>query len=154
MSYSIDTSALIQSWHNRYPKENFPGFWNKLSELVGSGTLVATEEVKIELDRKADELLKWAEQQNGFFVQIDDDIQHEVRRILQNHKKLLDTRKGRSGADPFVIALAKLRGLTVVTEEGPSRNPIKKPNIPDVCKDLAVKCIRVVDLIKEQGWRF
>jgi hypothetical protein len=51
---------------------------------------------------------------------------------------------GRSGADPFVVAL--------VTEE--TRRGIELPKIPDVCDAIGVRCIGLVDFVEEQGWTF
>ena len=87
------------------------------------------------------------------FVEIDNEIQVVVAKILTDHRKLLDTRRGRSGADPFVIALAKTRSCTVVTNENPSNSP-DRPHIPDVCKALDVRTINFLGLIREQGWIF
>ena len=70
-----------------------------------------------ELEKKEDEAFAWAKAQEDLFVPMDDEIQDAVSAILADHPRLLDTRRGRSGADPFVIALAKVRGCTVVTGE-------------------------------------
>lgn len=60
--------------------------------------------------------------------------------------------KNRNGADPFVIATALVNGFTVVTEElGGSPT---KPKIPSVCTALGVRCINVLQFIREQGWSF
>jgi hypothetical protein len=51
-------------------------------------------------------------------------------------------------ADPWVVALAEARGLTVVTmEEGGTAN---RPKIPHVCAHFRVPCIPVVDLIRKE----
>jgi len=87
------------------------------------------------------------------FVPIDERQQEQVAAILASHERLVDTRKNRSGADPFVIALAALEGCAVVTGEGPTGKP-EKPNISDVCDTLGVRCINLLTLFREQGWRF
>jgi Domain of unknown function (DUF4411) len=152
VNYSIDTSSLINGFRIYYPYENFPRLWNKhLPELVASGALRATEEVRIELDRQDDELAQWIDDYSDeLFIEVDEQIQHEVRDILRSHTALIHASRGRSGADPFVIALAKLNVCTVVTEEG-GGSP-KHPKIPDVCHSLGVPCIRLTELIGQQGW--
>ncbi|MBX9720834.1 MAG: DUF4411 family protein, partial [Candidatus Obscuribacterales bacterium] len=55
--------------------------------------------------------------------------------------------------DPFVIALASVHRCAVITEEEPSAKP-NKPRIPDVCKDLGIKTLKLVDVIKQEGWKF
>lgn len=152
MKYSIDTSSLINGFRINYPYLNFPRLWNEhLPSLVASGELRATEEVLVELKRQDDELVEWiTDYSDELFVEVDEQIQHEVRAILRSHTPLVHAGRGRSGADPFVIALAKMNVCTVVTEEG--RGSAKNPKIPDVCEDLGVPCMRLVDLISEQGW--
>lgn len=153
MIYSIDTSALIDGWERHYPPDVFPGVWEKLSELAQGGKIVASEEVRVELEKKQDELCKWSDNQNGFFLPSDQDVQSAVSAILSKHPRLVDTRRGRSGADPFVIAVASVNKLAVVTGEGSSNN-LAKPKIPDVCDNLSIRCIPLLELLREQGWTF
>ena len=62
-------------------------------------------------------------------------------------------RKNRSTADPFVIAVAEVNGVTVVSGEIPSNNP-RKPKIPDVCSAMGIKHIRLLELFGLEGWKF
>jgi Domain of unknown function (DUF4411) len=84
------------------------------------------------------------------FVEIDDDTQAIVAQIMRDHPKLVDTTKGRSGADPFVIALAATvdPAMTVVTEEA-----LGKSRIPDVCNAKSILWCGVADLIEKEDWR-
>ena len=75
-----------------------------------------------------------------------------MTRIMGLYPKLVDTSKGKSGADPFVIALARSQTphLTVITEEkGGSQ---KKPKIPYVCREEGIRSISLLELIVEQKW--
>ena len=153
MRFSIDTSAILDAYLRHYPQEAFPGLWRHLEALVRSGDLRASEEVMYELEKKDDDALAWARVQDDFFVQMDDDIQSAVSGILRDYPRLIDTRRGRSGADPFVIALAKARGCAVVTGEGVSGS-LDRPKIPDVCEAIGVESIRLLDLIRREGWVF
>lgn len=58
-----------------------------------------------------------------------------------------------SGADPFVIALAKARKASVLTDERPS-NSLERPKIPDVCKVLGIECCRLSDVFERAGLTF
>lgn len=152
MRYSVDTSSLINGFRLHYPYESFPRLWNNdLPSLVASGELRATEEVRIELNRQDDELVQWIDDYSDeLFVEVDEAIQHEVIAILQCFPALIHAGRGRSGADPFVIGLAKVNGCTVVTEEG--NGSTRHPKIPDVCNALGIRCIRLIELIRENGW--
>ena len=59
-------------------------------------------------------------------------------------------KKAAFAADPFVIATSIVRGLTVVTEEGPG-SPAK-PKIPDVCRSKSIECTRLVGMIRAEAW--
>lgn len=153
MKYSIDASSLLGAWRRSYPRQNFPQVWEKISELVSSKSLIATEEVLHELSKKDDDVYEWVQTQQGLFVPIDNAIQEEVKEILKAFPKLLDTRKNRSGADPFVIALAIVEHCAVVTDEQISGSD-KRPKIPDVCKHFGIETFNVLEMIQKEGWIF
>lgn len=154
MKYSIDTSGILEPWHRIYPPTTFPRLWSEhLPGLIESGDLRASVEVKRELKRKDDEPTDWATSCQGLFVEIDEDVQRCVRLIMSKYPKLVKLGGGGwSGTDPFVIALARVADAAVVCEEKPKS--MTNPRIPDVCGALGVRCMRMVDLIKEQGWTF
>lgn len=57
-------------------------------------------------------------------------------------------------ADPWIIAIAKELGLTIVTEEQKvpnlgQGNPVKSAKIPDICGDWGVRCISRNDFFEE-----
>lgn len=151
MEYSLDTSAVLNTWRRHYPPDLFPSLRERLESLIDSGTAVATEEVMEELKRKDDEVHAWAAQHPSMFVPIDEIIQYRVLEIMSEFPRLVDNRSNRSGADPFVVALAQIYDLTVVTYEEPTRST-NRPKIPDVCSSLNLRCIRMIDLMREQGW--
>jgi hypothetical protein len=104
----------------------------------------------VELRVQDDEVLAWVEELDDLFVAVDMPIQEKVREILRDHPRLIHA--GRSGADPFVIALASLNDCTVVCEEG--RGKLTTPKIPDVCDALGIRCIRLFQVVMEQGWTY
>jgi len=153
LKYSIDTSAILDGWRRHYPPDTFPGVWKRIDELIETEHLAATEEVLHELSKKDDEVYAWAKKRGKMFIPIDDRIQPAVTQILSRFEKLLDTRKNRSAADPFVIALAQLEGCRVVSGEGLTGS-MSRPNIPDVCAELNIPCISLLQMIRNEGWVF
>ncbi|MBF0562046.1 MAG: DUF4411 family protein [Alphaproteobacteria bacterium] len=150
--YSIDSSALIHGWRRAYRPKNFGFVWDHLNLLIQEGRLKASIEILNELKKKDDELFKWCKERREFlFVEIDDACQSEVIRIMAAYPRLVDTVKGRSGGDPFVIALAATTQpfMTVVTEESPG-----KQRIPDVCNNEGIPCKRLADMIEQEDWQF
>jgi len=150
--YSLDTSVLLNAWWRTYPPDLFPTLWDNMDRLVDNGILIASEEVLEELKKQDDEVLAWANQRARMFVPIDDQVQQVVSTILQSYPRLIDNRSNRSGADPFIIGLAVVEGCTVITEERATGNRLR-PKIPDVCSGMGVRCIGLVELIREQDWR-
>lgn len=155
--YSIDTSAILDAWVRYYPYDTFPSFRNKFKTLAESQEGIATELIEHELSKKDDRCHKWFKQNNltGFFVELTDSVQNAVLDILKNpnYQRLVEDRKGTYGADPFVIALAKVEDLIVVTGERATNN-LAKPKIPDVCNDMGIECINILDLMRREGWQF
>ena len=119
--------------------------------MINAGDIIASEEVLEELGRKDDEVHQWALERRQMFIPLYPDIQQSVINILTKHPRLIDNRNNRSGADPFVIALAQVENCTVVTYETLSHS-LNRPRIPDVCLDMGIRCINMTDLFREQGW--
>ncbi len=151
--YCLDTSALLDAWNRSYPPDVFPQLWQAIEEGIAAGRFVAAEEVRVEIAKKDDTLLKWAKKQRGLFVDLDAAQQAAVGEILDAFPKLIDTRKGRSGADPFVIALARTQGTVVVTGENDD-GTTDRPKIPTVCRHFGVRAIKPLDFIRENRWVF
>jgi hypothetical protein len=120
-------------------------------DYIDSGVLVASEEVYLELQKKQDELSQWARHRRQMFIPADAAIQAAVSDIMRTHSALVNVKTGGSAADPWVIALAQVRSLTVVS--GEIRRP-SKVMIPDVCDAKGVRHISLLEMIREQGWRY
>jgi Domain of unknown function (DUF4411) len=150
--YRVDSSALIHGWRRIYRPKNFGFVWERLGVLIEEDRLRASIEAYNDLEKKDDELFKWCkERKEKFVVEIDDNIQSHVARIIAAHPRLVDTVKGRSGSDPFVIALAASANptMTVVTKEYAG-----KVRIPDVCNAENIAYCGLADLIEREDWKF
>jgi len=117
-----------------------------------SWRLVAPEDVRREVQKKTDGLYEWVNARKGMFVELEESVQLAAKDVLASYPWLLKNVPGKSPADPFVIALAKDRGLIVITEEG--RGGLKKPQIPFVCEALGLRCINLLGLLDEEDWVF
>ena len=155
VTYCIDTSSLLHAWFRAYPPKRFGSLWAALDRLIDEGRLVASVEVFHELKKKDDDVFAWAKvRKDTMFREIDDDVQNEVVRIMQVYPKLVDTGKGKSGGDPFVIAqaLAAKPRLVVITQE--AGGSADKPKIPFVCDQEGIRHINLLTLIEEEDWSF
>jgi hypothetical protein len=148
--YCIDSSALIAAWQERYPIENFPKFWTCLDGLMGCQKITAPPEVLEEISKKSDDLHGWLKEREARFVSpYDDAILLAVKQILARFPRLVAEKKQRFAADPFVIALAQHRGLVIVTQEGRTGS-LTRPNIPDVCTEIGVRCVPLLHMMREE----
>jgi hypothetical protein len=151
--YCIDTSALIAAWQERYPIENFPAFWTRVDGLINDGRLTAPMEVFRETGKRSDELHTWLAARKQMFRELEEAIQVEAAKVLAQFPRLVGERKLRTSADSFVIALARVENVPIVTDEKPTGSLQRRPNIPDVCTALGMlPCMSLLQLIQAEKW--
>lgn len=149
ISYSIDTSALINWWVEDYSPDVLPGLLPRMEALIAEGRLRAVRSVKDEL---ADgDLRKWCLAQADFFVEEDEEIQERVAQLMAAHQNPKKPR-GIDKADPFVIAFADINGWYVVSAER-GGSLANNPNIPTVCAAIGVQHIRFFEMLRLERWR-
>lgn len=156
MIYVFDTSSLSRLKH--FFPAVFKTIWDGLDALVQSGELISTREVFNEIERgEADpHVNQWLKARKQLFTTPTADEMLFVAQIFQvaHFQSLISEQarlKGLPVADPFVIACAKIRQGTVVTEERLKPNAAK---IPNVCTHFGVRCINLEEFMREQGWSF
>lgn len=153
MKYCIDTSSLMDAWVRWYPPDIFSGVWDRLDALVADGALVSSEEVMREIERKEDSLYLWAKKHQDMFLPLTQGVQETTQQILEQFPTQVDSRPGKSFADPFVVATGLVTGTSVVTGEK-ATGSASRPKIPDVCAHFGVPCIGLTDLFAAEGWHF
>lgn len=145
--YIMDTCSFSELKY-RYSEDVFEGIWRHILNEIEKGTIMSCEEVYEELKNQDDEFLKKIDNYRYMFIDINDEIQSEIINILREHENILDLKKKKSGADPFVIATAKVYKCTVVTEESRT-NSEKREKIPNVCDAYGIKCITFLEMLRE-----
>lgn len=156
MIYVFDTSAIVVLKH--YFPKRFPTLWKGLEDLVADGDVVSVREVQNELEsyNEVDFIQEWIKDNKEIFAKPENAELKVVRGILAvphfqqliGNKQLL---KGTPVADPFVIAAAKVKNATVVTQEKAKPNAAK---IPNVCEYFDVPCIDLESFMGDQDWSF
>jgi hypothetical protein len=149
--WCLDTSAFVNPWNKTYPPDIAPGYWSALTRLLGEHRLVASEEVRREIEQVEDDLLHWVKTHITYWYPLTDAVQGMVTNVMASHPKLVDARKGRSRADPFVIGTAVAAGATIVTTE--EYGTPKKPKVPMVCDAYEIPCVGVLDFIRAERIR-
>ena len=137
----------MDGWRRNYPPDVFKTLWASIEALVDEGAIIASEEVYVEIAKKDDDLHDWIQARKSMLVAPEETIQERVAELLGKYPRLVDTLKGRSQADPFVIATAIERGAVVVT--GELMGTAEKPRIPFVCQAEGVRCITFLEMIRE-----
>ena len=139
-------------WRVHYRPKNFPSVWQQMSFHVKRKELIAPREVFEELRAGRDDLFDFARKHKEMFVELDAEQIALVLEILSVFPKLIDANKTIPDADPYVIALAKKKGWSVVTAENKSNSP-KKPKIPNVCQHYGIPCLSLPDFIADMKWK-
>lgn len=156
--FCLDANVLIQAWQKYYNPKFCPDYWNILIELGKQEKIFIPELVYEEIARTEDDLSKWLK---GSKIPIDK-ISESVTICLQNiyatkpeHKKLVDNIRGRSLADPWVIAHAMDKNAIVVTKENKETAlNSKRIRIPNVCDNMGIKWMDDFQLIEELDIKF
>lgn len=156
MTYVFDNSPLSALFRNYY-RRRFPSLWQRFDDLIESGDIVSTREVRREIeDGPVENLREWAVQNSGLF-RIPNAEEgafvariYAVRHFQQNieRQKML---KGGRNADSFVIAKAAVTQRTVVTMEKRRRDAVK---IPNICDHFGIPCMTLEDFMETEGWEF
>lgn len=136
-----------------YPPAQFPGLWARIEALVASGDIVSSDEVRLEIERKDDDVHAWCKERRSMFLPLSAEVQEAATSLLRAFPRLVDARTGKSMADPFVIATAQVHAIWVVTQERATGRP-RRPKIPDACLSIGIRCATLLDLIKAEGWVF
>ena len=154
--FVFDTGSFIVLGHY-YPAQ-FPSFWEQFNGSVKTGLVVSCREVHRELTGHGSSahLQAWIKTNKHIFHPPDPQESAFVAQVFAvPHFGQLVTQKqqlkGSPVADPFVIASAKIRNATVVTEE------LFKPNaakIPNVCSHFGVPCMTLEKFLQTQNWTF
>lgn len=147
--YIIDTSSMLSQKDNEpHRRKIFRSQWEKIDELVEKQVIVTCSEIALEVND--DNIKTWLHDHQCVILQIDDEVQANVTKVVTQNPQLIDIRNCKSSGDAFLIATAMKYGLTVITEE--KNNSPKK--IPFVCSQMGVRCISVLGLCECEGWVF
>lgn len=150
--YSFDTDVYISIWRYYYPRDVFITLWREIERMIQEGVILSTYTVKVEISRQKDEIYEYFRQFSNLFV-IPTQEEHQIVQFIVNHEDFDKWGTGSSEAnyaDPYVVALAKVHNLAVVTYESyGSRN-----KIPRACEILDVRYLKFVDVLREENLHF
>lgn len=156
--YCIDANVLIQAWQKYYNPNICPDYWNILNELGRSNLIFIPKLVYDEIVRTEDDLSAWLKTSSIPVRKTSENVAKCLKLIFANneqHKFLVDNTKGRSLADPWVIAHAMDENAIVVTkEEKVTALNSTKIKIPNVCENMGIETINDFELLKRLQVKF
>jgi ribosome-binding ATPase YchF (GTP1/OBG family) len=127
--YIIDTCSILSQRPDEPHRRNvYSSLWTKIDEIVEKKSIVTCSEIEDELEDA--DMQSWLKQHACVVLGIDDDIQRNVTKIVNEHPEMIGLKKVKSSGDAFLIATAMKYSLTVITEE--NKHSYKK--IPEICK--------------------
>ena len=154
----LDANCLIEPKQHYYPFDVWPVFWAFLEQKGKDGVIASCARVYTELQGIQDELAEWAEKQRaeGFFIEPDlavSSFLSDIRTYLTTCHKEHRIVRFMDGADPWLIAHAKIQGGRIVTHETEKRHK-HEIKIPDVANHFGVDTLGIVALLRELGAKF
>lgn len=157
--YCFDTDTLAASWRRYYRPSSFEPLWDRLGDMVKRNTILIPEEVKKEIGAGKDDLVAWVRKHCPKAVPIDQAQLTIVAEIVNKYPAVSHYKKPRPNhADPFVVAVAKLLNLEVVTFEkarnNTKNNNTPNPGIPDLCVEYDVPCCTLPDFFEKEKISF
>jgi hypothetical protein len=157
LTYCLDANVLIVPWNSYYSPKICPDYWQLPERLGHAGRVFIPQAVKDEIARTQDQLLEWLKGSGISVFPLEESVTQCLSKIFATdpaHQHLVDNIKGRSLADPWIIAHAMARKACVVTKEKKQTARTDRIRIPNVCEKMAVRCIDDFQLIEELGIRF
>lgn len=147
--YIIDSSSIFSQKPDEPNRRRvYKGLWQRIDGYIKDQVIVTCSEIESEIKDK--ELINWLHSQQCEILPITDEIQNNVRKIVNEHPALIDFSKCKSSGDAFLIATAMAYGLTIITEE--NQNSPKK--IPAICKSYNIPCVNITELCSKENWEF
>lgn len=149
--YVIDTSSLVDVAQ----EQDSTKVWTGIFSLVMQKRLFTVNYAYPELERmfESGKIPKSAfsrlKELKPAMVVPDDEIILETGRINQRYPKLGDWRDSKNRADPWIVAAAKVRRYSVITEEADT-GPRKTHKIPWVCDKENIPWLRVSRFVERE----
>ena len=145
-TYLVDSDVFITAKNLYYSFAICPGFWKSMIHHHRQGRVFSIDRVRSELlaGHKTEDLVRWVtdEVPEGFFVPVDtdavvrtwDDVGSTPSGVFRPAKAKFAT-----GADGWLVAHARVHGITVVTNEQSAPESRREIKLPDVCDQFEVR---------------
>jgi hypothetical protein len=147
--YLLDADTFIRAKREHYAFDFCPGFWEALLQGYEQGRICSVKPIQDELLRGKDALADWVKNTvpDEFFESVEDGaVENTYAKIIEwvegsTQYSRAAKLKFVNAADPWLIAVAAVKGYILVTYEVSSPDSKSLIKIPDVAKQFNVKCI-------------
>lgn len=137
----------------RCPPARFPALRSGIGALAAGGGVSAPWQVYKEIERKGDELLKWARENREMFEKGGDEVVDLAAKLMKKHKKngQQERKRGKGGRVRCCTGRRMAAGRfgeepVAVTEEGEGPG-----QIPRVAGSYGLRSIGIADTMREAG---
>ena len=159
-TYALDANIFMSAWHDHYPIDLYPGFWECLENYSMAGRLRSIDRVRDEIICP-DALIKWLDRNwsGSFITTQDQDVVNafsEMQRWVQSNAQFLRVAKSdfAGTADGWLAAYAKIHGVVLVTNEVFDANIKRRVPLLNLCKRFGITYVNTVDMLRGIGVRF
>ena len=154
--YLLDASVLITAKNLYYEFGRVDQYWDWLVSCATRGDVKIPTEIMMEMNQGNDDLSVWVREHRAV-LELDEEVDVSLlRRVTDTYALDLNQHELEAlGRDPFLIAyvLARKDERVVVTAEGHGNQKRQNRKIPDVCRDLDVKCYNQWDFGRVLNFR-
>ncbi len=164
--YLLDANTLIDAKRDYFEFDRVPEFWEWLQHHGVEGNVKIPVEVYEEFEEAKnaeggrDSLAEWASDEDvKIALLLDEEVDRRiVSRVISSGycQNPTDQEIEKMGRDPFLIAHA-LRDIgnrvVVTTEVSGTAKQRENRKVPDVCRDMGVRCINSFQLLRELDFR-
>lgn len=157
--YCVDANFFYEFWlpDRKFRKDIYDKLWKHMVSQISGGIITSTEEVYREIKESNDpDFQKWLDAHKAqLYVEDDLAVIKLATEILNKHPEILFQKGKKNGADAFVVATAKVYGLSVISEENRVPEADLKNGacvkVPNLCDEQNVKCYTILEYCANEG---
>lgn len=150
--YIIDTcSILSQKSDELYRRNMYKYGWKYIDECIMKGRVVTCSEIMDEI--KDLKIKKWLIDVQCMVIDIDEEIQEYVKKIVTENPKMIqfnNNGSNTSSGDAFLIATAISRHLSIITQE----NKDSPNKIPKISQKYGIQTYSLLEFWEKENLSF
>lgn len=158
VAYLLDANVFIEASRRYYGFDIVPAFWAWLERKKDEEAIASVLPVLEELSIGNDDLAEWARARvhGDWSIDVSDAATQEafaeiIAWVMAQDFTQAAKEKFLDEADPWLIAKARVLGVSIVTHEGFDLNRKNKVTIPVVCQHFNIEWLNTFDLIRVFG---